>query len=153
MTLEELEEWLLRREKPTVILAPTHRGALRGIAGIAWVELTQRFGRVDFDQIPWRNLVDALGKHLAKPKAILWTNSPAVFDRLAPSEAFAIAEPGRWSGESGPLEQPLAEMIFSGDGFAFRQLTAAEVEQVARAYNVGIQQFSECIEAVGGLFS
>ena len=150
MTFDELAAWLLKRERPTVILAPTFdREAMQA----TYAELSPRLGYVDFDQIPWRNLVDALGKHLAKPKAILWTNSPAVFDRLAPSEAFAIAEPGRWSGESGPLEQPLAEMIFSGDGFAFRQLTAAEVEQVARAYNVGIQQFSECIEAVGGLFS
>ena len=140
MTFDELAAWLLKRERPTVILAPTFdREAMQA----TYAALSPRLGYVDFDQIPWRNLVDALGKHLAKPKAILWTNSPFVFDSINWTEGAHGKEPRYMP------TLPLAEMVFSSDGITFEWPTPEQVAACVSAYDAGIQLASEILEEKG----
>ena len=128
MTFDELAAWLLKRERPTVILAPTFdREAMQA----TYAELSPRLG------------YDALGKHLAKPKAILWTNSPFVFDSINWTEGAHGKEPRYMP------TLPLAEMVFSSDGITFEWPTPEQVAACVSAYDAGIQLASEILEEKG----
>ena len=104
-------------DRPVVVVSPNVR----------------QTGLADLDDEPWHRINDLIRDRTATRRSAVWTNSPAVVDRLF---GDCPADFRDW-------------LLLSKDGVEFRQMTEPEAEAFWTAYQVGIMQVSEILESKG----
>jgi hypothetical protein len=127
VNLSEACYWLTQHNRFVLVLCPGDTYYDSTLARLA-----HRLN--DLDSRPWGQL-DALIPPLMEKgsNSILWTNSPAVVDRVP-------WESAEWLQRS---------LLVSPDGEEFYALSQKEAEECMAAYAVGIQQTSAILEEKG----